>query len=246
MALTTAVWGGRRSGKTSLSVGLSDELSRRGSVVLLFADLDAPALPVIFPTMKDGEIRSAGAALSAVELTEEKILESATVSKNSGILYLGYGPGENRYSYPSFGEGRAELFLTLLGRMADYVVIDCPSLVTGNPLAEQALKSADVRLRLYTPEISCFSFFDSQLPLLSAENYQSERQLRVLTETEREIFMPEAEAMSNMHHCDALLPYSRELRLSFAEGRLCGCNPGKKYSKARETLALRILESKTD
>jgi len=232
MAKQIAVWGSRASGKTTLSVKLSDALSKKGSVILVFCDREVPVLPALFPKHRDGEIRSLGAALSSVELNEETVLSCATVSDSDNIVYLGYAEGENLYSYPAFGEARADFFIDTLGRMADYVIYDCPSSINGNFLACEALNKADTVFRLYTPDITSFLFFSSQLPVLSSDEEKLGKHRKILSCTEGEVCLPESEALAYMKECDVLIPHSKQIKQFAADGALPGSKPGRKYAAA--------------
>lgn len=222
MAVKCAVWGPSGCGKTAVSVAFAEHLSRRGSVILLFCDNVNPPLPVLFPKHREGEIRSVGTALTAVEITQEKIMHSATVGKNPNLIFLGYAGGENAFSYPSFSQMRAEMFLDVLDAMADYLVCDCMSALSYYPLSDAALRRADTVFRLYNPTAGAFLFYESQLPLLTDGENSAERHVRVLNCPEGEVCLPESEAASYMNRCDVKIPHVRMLKRQTAEGTLVG------------------------
>jgi len=237
MAKRIAIWGSPGSGKTTLAVKLSDFLSKEHSVVVVFCDRTNPPLPYLFPKHRDKEIKSIGTALSAIDITEEKVMSSATVGENGNIIYLGYAGGENMYSYPSFGIGRANAFMNLVDTLADYVIFDCPSVFVGDAMTEAALKGADCVFRLYNPTLQSFLFFESQLPLMNSEDFKSSSHLKILSRTDNEVPLPESEAVSFMNKCDGRITHRKKIKVQMIEGTLPGTKPGRTYTRDLMKLA---------
>ncbi|MBP5173833.1 MAG: hypothetical protein ILP01_02690 [Clostridia bacterium] len=235
-----AVWGPPGSGKTTLAVRLAAEISSRPGiqVILLLADRSVPVLPVLFPGYRDSELPSLGSALSSVEMTAREVLSAATVcSERANLLFLGYSVGENMLSYPETGENRALSFLELLDSLCDCLIVDCPPALRGDTLSSAAMKSASAVLRLYTPEMRSFSFFDSQLPLMSGDEWRADRHLKILNNTGRDIFFPVDETRRNMLRCDAELPYSLRMKQAMSDGRLLSAAPEKRYARSVRSIA---------
>ena len=219
MAQEFCFYGPSGCGKTVLTVKAAQLLAREHTVIAVFCDRVCPVLPWLFPGYGSGEIKSVGAALSAVEITENSVMCAATAGKNPNILYLGYGSGENLYSYPTFGSGRASALYQILDGLADYVLTDCSADFTADPLTETALKRSNV-FRVYTPALSSFAFFDAQLPLLSGSEYRAEKHVPVLNKKETQPCPPAAEAAAALGRGMIPVPYSKTLSAQVAEGTL--------------------------
>ena len=149
-----AVWGSPGAGKTVTAVKLAAELAKRKkNVVLVFTDLTAPPLPAVAAGGKLPEV-SVGELLSAPGMTQEQVLKTCVpCEKHPYISFLGYKAGENVFTYAEYSKEKAVDMLVLLRHIADYVIVDCTSLLTGNVLATTALEvaastSGNVRLFL--------------------------------------------------------------------------------------------------
>ena len=240
MATELCFFGPSHSGKTTLAVKMANYLAQKHTVILLFCDRVNPPIPWLFPRFRAENLKSITTVLSAVEMTEEKIMHSVTVGKNANLLYLGYGSGENLYSFPAFGTGRAEVLLNNLGNLADYIVTDCMTDLTADILTETVLKRADGVFRLYTPDLSSFSFYDSQLPLLSSSAYRAESHIKVLNCTSADVNLPETEAAAALGKTPLRVPYVRTLRQQTAEGCLAETGSGKKITAVLQKMAAAV------
>ena len=135
-----AVWGSPGAGKTVTAVKLAAELAKRKkNVVLAFTDLTAPPLPAVAAEGKLPEV-SVGELLSAPGMTQEQVLKTCVpCEKHPYISFLGYKAGENVFTYAEYSKEKAVDMLVLLRHIADYVIVDCTSVLTGNVLATAAL-----------------------------------------------------------------------------------------------------------
>lgn len=137
-----AVWGSPNSGKTTLATTLATAIydTFNATVIVLYPDLEAPVLPVIFPNEKSEDLGSVGVPLSKTDIENEVIIQNLfTIKERQNFGFLGYKESENKYTYPKYGRAKAEALLEKLCELADYVVVDCPSNVENNPLASTAL-----------------------------------------------------------------------------------------------------------
>lgn len=73
--------------------------------------------------------------------------------------------------------------LVLLRHIADYVIVDCTSVLTGNVLATAALEVADDVLRVCGCDLKAISYFASYLPLIEDRKFKPEQHIRVLSNT---------------------------------------------------------------
>lgn len=179
-----AVWGSPGAGKTVTAVKLANELTKaKKNVVLVLCDTVAPALPSILRAKKMPDA-SLGAVLAAPSLTQELILRNCVPhDKNPYLSLLGYKAGENDFTYAEYGKSRAVDVLVLLRHVADYVIVDCTSALTGNVLSTAALEVADDVLRLCACDLKAVSYFSSYLPLIEDRKFKPEKHIKALVNT---------------------------------------------------------------
>ena len=82
-AKIVSVWGSPGSGKTTFATKLARAIydSYQATVMVLYADLQTPVLPVIFPNEKPEDLGSIGVPLSKPDPDTEDILRSAVTLK---------------------------------------------------------------------------------------------------------------------------------------------------------------------
>ena len=179
-----AVWGSPGSGKTVLSLKLAAELAKsKKNVVVVLCDMVAPSLPAVLGGKKSPDV-SVGAVLTAPVVTQELVLKNlAAYGKNPYISLLGYKLGENVYTYADYTKERAVDTLVLLRHIADYVIVDCSSVLTDNILSTTALEVADDVLRLCACDLKAISYYMSYLPLIGDRKFKQDKHIRVLTNT---------------------------------------------------------------
>ena len=179
-----SVWGSPSSGKTVTAIKLANELSKdRKNVVVVLCDTVAPALPSIVKSKKAPDV-SVGEVLSAPVLTQELILKNCVpYERNPYVSLLGYKAGENVYTYAEYSKERAVDMLVLLRHIADYVIVDCSSVLTGNILSTAALEVADDVIRLCSCDLKAISYFMSYLPLIEDRKFKPEKHIKVLSNT---------------------------------------------------------------
>lgn len=179
-----AVWGSPGSAKTVTAVKLANELSKaKKNVVLVLCDTVAPALPSIVKAKKMPDA-SLGAVLSAPSLTQELVLRNCVPhEQNPYVSLIGYKAGESAFTYAEYGKSRAVDMLVLLRHIADYVIVDCTSALTGNVLSTAALEVADDVLRLCACDLKAISYFASYLPLIEDGKFKADKHIKVLSNT---------------------------------------------------------------
>ena len=179
-----AVWGSPGGGKTVTAVKLALELSKRKkNVVLVFTDVTAPTLPAVVSEKKLPDV-SVGELLAAPGMTQEQVLKTCVpCEKNPYISFLGYKAGENVFTHAEYSKEKAVDMLVLLRHIADYVIVDCTSLLTGNVLATTALEVADDVLRVCSCDLKAISYFSSYLSLVADRKFKPEQHIKVLSNT---------------------------------------------------------------
>lgn len=179
-----AVWGNPNAGKTVTAVKLALELSKRKkNTVLVFTDVTAPTLPAVVSERNLSDV-SMGGLLASPSMTQEQVLRNCIPCKrNPYISFLGYKAGENVFTYAEYSKEKAVDMLVLLRHIADYIIVDCASQLTGNVLATTALEMADDVLRVCSCDLKAISYFSSYMPLVVDRKFKSEQHIKVLSNT---------------------------------------------------------------
>lgn len=238
MSKIIAVWGSPNSGKTAFSVKLAEHICKRLGVVVsvVFADMTAPSLPVLFPNRKADDMLSIGAVLSKPEITQHELLKNTvTVKGKSNLGFLGFTDGENRFSYPAFDSQKAEALFTILKGIDDVIVVDCTSDIQ-NILTVSAMKLADTIIRVANPDLKSVSYFSSQLPLMGDLKYRRDEHIICLNENEQAVFLPVNEAISHFGEVAFLLPFCPVLKKQFVDGALLENLTDKKFTAVLNAL----------
>ena len=237
-----AIWGAPGVGKTTLAIKLALSIYDRynATVLMLSCDNQTPALPVLFPNRKAGELYSVGAALSKATTTQNDVIGSiVTVGKRQNFGILGYKDGENQHTYPKYNEDQSAAFLMVLQSLADYVVVDCSSELTG--LSAAAVKTADSIFRLAAPDLKSMSFFNSQLSLYGDSSFQTEKNIVGLNITEKELYLPTQECRTHYKDVSFVLPYCRELKVQMLNGELFRAITNKSYREMIQKITEKVV-----
>ena len=220
-----AVWGSPSSGKTVTSIKIAAELAKRNmNVVVVCCDLSAPAVPTLIKSKRMGTV-SIGDVLEAPVITQELILKNCVAyDKNPFITLLGYKMGESVFDFAEYNKERAVDMLVLLRHIADYVIVDCSSILTDNILSTAALEVADEVLRLCPNDLKSLSYFASYMPLIGDRKFKPDKHIKVLSCTRAGGGGEYGEAYSGIAHH---LPYTPDIERQNAEMSLIEPLSGK-------------------
>ncbi|BCN29531.1 AAA family ATPase [Anaeromicropila herbilytica] len=211
-----AVWGNQGSGKTTMSAKLALELvNQKKEVLLILTDTAAPDMKILFPFQK--EFQTMGHLWTTPNCRASQIYKVCIPTRFRELGVLGYKPGENIFSFPDYTKESIVRVYMELKNMVDYIIVDCVSEFGYNVLTTVALEMSDYVIRLGEATPKAFSFFDSNLPLLSDSRYQKENHIRVLSKIKS--YQAKDVAVSK-YGMDAELPYLEEIELQMLEGRL--------------------------
>jgi MinD-like ATPase involved in chromosome partitioning or flagellar assembly len=245
MSKTIAVWGSPDSGKTTFSVKLANAIyeNYQCTVIVLFCCLETPALPVIFPNYRPEDIFSVGTPLSKPEVSLDEVVKSVvTVKKKVNYGFLGYRDGENRFSYPLFDETKAKQLMKVLGELADIVIIDCDSNLTGSILSETAVCEADEIIRLASPDLKSISWYLSQKAVCSEEKYRWDKHIQGLNTPNADVFVPVEDVKTHLKDVAFILPFSRAVKEQTQKGILYETAADRRFNKKMKAVAKRIVE----
>ncbi len=235
-----AVWGSPNSSKTTVSVKLATELAKqKKNVVIVHCDLTAPPIPTLLRDKQD--MMSIGTVLSAPSLTQELIYKNlVTYDKNQYIALLGYKNGDNVYTYAEYTKEHAVDMLVLLRHIADYVIVDCSSIVHDSVLSIAALEVADEVLRLCSCDLKSISYYTSYLSLLSDRRFHSDRHIKVLTSLHS--YECGTEYENAFGGAKFHLPYVPEIEAQTATMNLCESLSGKVGKTYEDSISAMIRE----
>jgi MinD-like ATPase involved in chromosome partitioning or flagellar assembly len=238
-----AIWGSPSSGKTVTSIKIAMELARRKkNVVVVLADIICPAISTILPNCKVGD-RTLGALLSESEISQDSILARCIpIDKNPYISLLGYKNRDNVYTYSAYGKERATDLLVLLRHIADYVIIDCSSIITANILSAISLEVADSVLRLGSCDIKGISYFLSHLPLIEDQKFGQAKHVKALSNVK---LGQDSAEYSNFYGGDSyVVPYVADLEEQYFSAKLLDglkSKEGRKYERVINSITEEVF-----
>lgn len=240
-----AVWGSPSSGKTIMSVKIARYIaSQKKNVILVLADMSAPPLPFICPPSDLEAELSMGNILDAAHVTETLIKQNAILHrKNEYLTMLGMLKGENAFTYPPYTETQAKELLAELRKMADYIVIDCTSNITGDVLSAVSLIESDAVLRLVSCDLKSISYLSSQLPLLLDNKFNANKQYKAASNVDD--FQADDNIEQVVGGVSFKIPHSEEVYKQFLSGNLfagLSDKSSKDFRKAVAKIANEVFE----
>lgn len=168
-----AVVGSPGSGKTTISIKTAQEIAKHHkNVIVVFADPFVPVLPFVLPMDEEQKI-SLGELLTLPTLTQNQILKSCvTIPDSEYISVIGYCMGESLLSYPKVTRERAIDFLVNLRHLADYVILDCTSILEADVFSILSMEMADKVLRMGTSNLRGISYYQSHSGMISGTSQE--------------------------------------------------------------------------
>jgi hypothetical protein len=130
----------------------------------------------------DVKNRTLGFLLSKPHIKQIDIMQTAIAyPKHEHIAIIGYKNGDNIFTYSEFLAERVIQFLGELREVADYVIIDCSSVLTEDGFTTIALQKSDRILRLCSADLKSYSYFTSHLPLISRAKFKLDTHINVMS-----------------------------------------------------------------
>ena len=245
MGKLIAVWGAPNSGKSTLSVKLAEAIYGRSRgksiIIVVFTDIVTPTLPVVFPNLRSEDIFSVGSVLSKPDFFADDVVSNIVMTKNRMNLgYMGYKDGENRHSYPEYTEMKAKHFYDVLVGIADFVIVDCMSMLDFSLLTRVALKNADQTVRLSTPDLKCISFRMSQMKIFASHGYLKDSDVAVMNIPRQELNLSAADARTHLGKIEFTIPYCPGIMEQYMEGVLYEEMKDKKFMQTVKAIVERL------
>ena len=230
-----------RSGKTTFSVKLANAIYDRykTNVIVLFTDISTPTIPVLLPSAKRDMLFSVGKVLSKTDITvDETVKHLILIKKKTNFGVLGYLGSENKYTYPRYDEKKARDLIGAMKTLSNFVIIDCMSDLDESVLSETATAEADEVIRLASPDLSCLSWYLSQLPLVT--DYK--RHIQGICVPDMDVFVPVSDVRSHLGEVSFTLPFSFEVKQQLYEGKLFETVSDKKFNAVIGAIADKVVE----
>lgn len=239
-----AVWGSPNSGKTTFATSLATTIydTYSATVIVLYCDLEAPVLPILFPNEKSEDLGSVGVPLSKTDIETDTIVANlVTMKARQNFGCMGYKDGENRYSYPKFGKAKAADLLDKLCGLADYVIVDCGSNLDGSPLSATAMEKAWQTIRLASPDLKSISWYISQTPLYKESGIRWDEHIQGINTPNTDVYMPVEEAKSHLKDVSFTVPYSHHIKEQMQKGTLYEPSGDRVYMNRMKEIAGKVV-----
>jgi MinD-like ATPase involved in chromosome partitioning or flagellar assembly len=223
---------------------LARELAaKKKNVIILFADLFCPVVSTIMPGV-DVKNRTLGSLLSKPHIKQLDIMQTAIpYPKQEYIAVIGYKNGDNIFTYSEFMAERVTELIAQLRQVADYVIIDCSSVLTEDGFTTIALQQADKVLRLCNADLKAFSYFTSPLPLISRAKFKTDSHIKVLSNMKP--LQEDATFRSVYGDIAYTLPHVKEIEPQFYSAGLLDALSGKdakKYNAEIKKMAREVFD----
>lgn len=230
-----SIWGNPNSGKTTLSIKLANELSKqKKNTILVLCDTITPTVSTIMPLVGPKD-KSLGDLLSSIQITQESILKKCIpVNKNDYLSVIGYLHGENERTYAKYSKERVVDLFILLKHLADYIIVDCSSLLSYDILSLTALELSDKVIRLISSDLKAISYYDSCLPRLAERKYNLQNHIKILSNIKPT--MPKDSVSNKFGGVSLELYFTQEIEKQYFEGRLFDELQDKKCRLYSDTL----------
>ena len=191
MAEIIAMTGMADVGKSVIGIKLASDIynyTKGKRVIFVSPDTSVPTLGLLLPHRSSSELFSLGQALDRTEVTEEDIMEELVVfpkRKNFGIL--AFRLGEDRFSYPSPTPDKADMFVSSLSGICDYIIADTSS-SQGDIISAALKRECDVAVELYNPTLKCMIYESARR---GADPITEVKKIKVMNVSSPEKYIPE-------------------------------------------------------
>lgn len=219
MSKIITVWGNPGSGKSMFCCNLAKVLTAgKAKALIINADASTPMLPVWMPDRILETNMSIGNVMTALEINNALVAERVVILKEYPFIgVMGYAAGENPFSYPELKYNKIRLFIQEASKLVEYIILDCSSNML-NFFTPTAIESADLVVRVITPDLRGLNYLKAHKPLLTDEKFHFPMHL-----TFAGMARP-FHAIDEMDHLiggfDGLLPYSKEIERCGTSGQM--------------------------
>ena len=100
---------------------------------------------------------------------------------------------------------------------------------------------ADTAIRLATPDLSCISWYVSQIPLYTASSFRLDKQIQGVNVPDEDLFMPIDDLKAHLPQVSFTIPYCKEVKQQMLDGKLLFGVGDKKYSDKLKAIAEKLI-----
>lgn len=243
MAKIITVWGNPGCGKSMFCCILAKVLTAgKKKAIIINADSGTPMLPVWMPDRMLDTSFSIGNVLSGLEINMALVAERVVILKEYPFIgVMGFAAGETPFSYPELKYDKIRSLISEAAKLVDYILLDCSSNML-HFFTVAAIETADVAVRILTPDLRGLNYLKSHKPLLTDIKFHYDDHL-TLAGLARPF-----NALDEMGHLvggfDGLLPYTKEIERCGTGGRmfraLAYCN--QRYVNSLKLVIARLSE----
>lgn len=243
MAKIITVWGNPGCGKSMFCCILAKVLTAgKKKAIIINADSGTPMLPVWMPDRMLDTSSSIGNVLSGLEINMALVAERVVILKEYPFIgVMGFAAGETPFSYPELKYDKIRSLISEAAKLVDYILLDCSSNML-HFFTVAAIETADVAVRILTPDLRGLNYLKSHKPLLTDIKFHYDDHL-TLAGLARPFH-----ALDEMSHLvggfDGLLPYAKEIERCGTGGRmfraLAYCN--QRYVNSLKLVMARLSE----
>lgn len=214
-----AVMGSPGCGKTTTSLRLGTSLAKeKKNVILVHLEPTCPVVPYILSGETTHDV-SVGELLTKMQLSQAEILGALVpVKNNEYISVLGYKLGESISSYPKIVASKVVDFFVMLRGLADYIIVDCSTVIEADVATIVSLQFADKVLKLGTSDLKGISYFYTADRLLADSKFKKEKNVFAISN------LKEGQEWENVAQqyggVQYVLPYCKELEEQANELRI--------------------------
>lgn len=214
-----AVMGSPSSGKTITSMKIANALAKhKKNVIVVTLDPCCPVIPYLLENKSEQEV-SLGELFTQMQVSQNDILKACVeVPNNQYITLLGFKLGESFSSYPKIVANKVIDVFANLRQLADFVIIDCSTVIEADVATIVGLQVADKILKLGTANLKGISYFHTTNRLIADSKFRKEKQISAIGNYR---MGQEWEAVAQQYGgVSYLVPYCEELESQFEEQRL--------------------------
>ena len=243
MAKIITAWGNPGCGKSMFCCILAKVLTAgKKKAIIINADSGTPMLPVWMPDRLLDTSSSIGNVLSGLEINMALVAERVVILKEYPFIgVMGFAAGETPFSYPELKYDKIRSLISEAAKLVDYILLDCSSNML-HFFTVAAIETADVAVRILTPDLRGLNYLKSHKPLLTDIKFHYDDHL-TLAGLARPFH-----ALDEMSHLvggfDGLLPYAKEIERCGTGGQmfraLAYCN--QRYVNSLKLVMARLCE----
>ena len=243
MAKLIAVYGAPGAGKTCIALKVAMGIYMKTAdndapVFYLSPDLVVPSNGLLFPNYKPSEVKSLADIFDNSVITEDIVLiNTMTVKSMKNFGAIGFKAGDTEFSFPRPTPEKINALYSVLHDLAGYLIVDCAGEATDS-ISQYALHSADVVLRVITPDLKGMAWYSSHSFI---ERKDNEDLLNVVNITEKDLHLPVSEVGANIKSVAGEFPYSEALKQQMLDGELYEMLRDNKYNKKVASLVQKLV-----